>query len=92
MEQEKQKSGSQQTVQELRSMLQALEKEAVASRSKAAKHQRLVADVEAAKAEARTAVASAEVAIADSSPLLPFAQRQLPIYRIRPAWRATISL
>ena len=61
LERERLKMGHAQTVQELQSMISVLEKEAQNRRGTASKHQALVAEVEAARQEARSAIAKFEV-------------------------------
>lgn len=59
--QERQKLGNQQTVAELKSMVEVLERESQTNRITAAKRRTLLAEVEEAKSGARAAIGSHEV-------------------------------
>lgn len=61
LERERHKMGYAQTVQELQSMIAALEREAENNRGSSSKRQALLSDTETAKADLRAAVAKLEV-------------------------------
>jgi len=61
LERERRRKGEPRTVQELQSMVEVLEKEALTNRGNASKRQALLAEVEAARQAARTAASSSEV-------------------------------
>lgn len=61
LQQERQKFGHERTSEELKSMLDVLEREAAASRAKATRRQALVAEAQAAKDQARIATTGIEV-------------------------------
>ena len=70
LQKEKEKAGNGQTVRELQSMTEVLEKEVQTMRGNASKRQGLLADVEAARKSTRAALAKLEVGGLHCTPIL----------------------